>query len=406
MAGLEGLRGLAAYSVVSAHILFLMGDAVTGGQGYGLRHGLTLFFALSGFLLYRPFALSILNQTKPPSTLRFYINRIIRIYPAYISILLLTSYGLKAANITTGTAETHGTLEPLPLLANLSLFQTLAPETFHTGLSASWSITVELTFYLLLPFLVAAAQAASRNTPKSLTASLPAAFLLTVGLSSKYWIIKSTTNLNSEQIQEFFWSADWTGVFTHSIAAHADLFAFGMVAATISAWLETSKRQQKQISAARLASYVIILAAGGFGFNGAVGSFGDTAIAAACAALILLIALPKDRVTQLLVRVLDLRVPKYLGKISYSVYLWHIPVIVWFTQRRFGQDVNWSQLYVDAIIVFTATTALSVLTYHLVEYPALRLKRRTDGRPNKHADDKTNTETESTAAAKLSNGQQ
>jgi peptidoglycan/LPS O-acetylase OafA/YrhL len=123
-----------------------------------LDQGLTLFFVLSGFLLFRPFATTLMEGKPLPSIRRYARNRLLRIYPAYITVFIVTA-------IIVGTAfvkgSTHGLgpdnigrlSDPLQIIANLMLVQMLIPPFVMTGLPVSWSLTAELSFYLVLPLI-------------------------------------------------------------------------------------------------------------------------------------------------------------------------------------------------------------------------------------------------------------
>src|ERR671938_1358622 len=90
-AGLDGLRAIAALSVVCLHVWLygqpdpdsptrsgLFDDAV-----FELRLGLVFFFVLSGYLLYRGFAGAALGQVAPVDVARYARRRLTRIVPAY-----------------------------------------------------------------------------------------------------------------------------------------------------------------------------------------------------------------------------------------------------------------------------------------------------------------------------------
>src|SRR3954454_23534459 len=99
-AGVEGLRAFACLSVVLAHSWFLNPLPPSQAAGpanklvpyinFNLFSGLTLFFVLSGFLLYFPFARAVMEQRSLPSVPRFLRNRALRIMPAYWVVLLVT----------------------------------------------------------------------------------------------------------------------------------------------------------------------------------------------------------------------------------------------------------------------------------------------------------------------------
>src|SRR5882724_6110621 len=89
LAPVEALRGVAAWSIVCFHIwLFTSSAKLTWNLGPAtvfmqpLQSGVTLFFVLSGFLLYRPF----INGR--PSIGRYFRNRALRILPAYWAVLI------------------------------------------------------------------------------------------------------------------------------------------------------------------------------------------------------------------------------------------------------------------------------------------------------------------------------
>src|SRR5882762_1926129 len=78
--GIEGLRALAATSVLDHHtVTHAPFKAELGAIGQwavpNLASGLTLFFALSGFLLYRPFASAVIRGEALPSTRAYLRNR-------------------------------------------------------------------------------------------------------------------------------------------------------------------------------------------------------------------------------------------------------------------------------------------------------------------------------------------
>jgi peptidoglycan/LPS O-acetylase OafA/YrhL len=103
----------------------------------------------------------------------------------------------------------------------------------------------------------------------------------------------------------------------------------------------------------------------------------NTLMALACALLVALVVLtPPDR--SYLVRLLETRWLVGLGIISYSVFLWHDPII-WFLRDHGLTFAGRIGLVANVAIVFATTVVLSWLTYRFVEAPALRLKFRDRG---------------------------
>lgn len=143
IAPLTGLRAIAAYLVFLHHYNPASPGTLAHrvfDQGY---IGVTIFFVLSGFLIYHRYADAYLGQEN--WSWRSYLqNRFARIYPLYALLLLIM------AGITTWRGH------PIPLSV-LSLNVTLLNGFFDaykfSGIAQSWSLTVDVCFYLLAPFL-------------------------------------------------------------------------------------------------------------------------------------------------------------------------------------------------------------------------------------------------------------
>jgi peptidoglycan/LPS O-acetylase OafA/YrhL len=101
-----------------------------------------------------------------------------------------------------------------------------------------------------------------------------------------------------------------------------------------------------------------------------------TAWGIAFAALLFLVVTPGGRIAVLARRGLETRAAEGAGKISYSIYLWHVPVLIalvktW-PQIRFHGPLG---LLACLVAVLVPTLLLSTLSYVLVERPALARKR-------------------------------
>ncbi|MBY4127281.1 acyltransferase [Rhodococcus fascians] len=140
---LEGMRALAAIGIVVTHVAFQTGAANSPlmGRIWG-RFDLTvaIFFALSGFLLWRPHAAQAYGLARSKPTLRYFWSRAVRILPAYWVVVVLVLLFLPNAD---GDYRVW--------FANLSLTQVFVPLTLTEGMTQMWSLSVEVAFYLLLP---------------------------------------------------------------------------------------------------------------------------------------------------------------------------------------------------------------------------------------------------------------
>lgn len=384
--GIEGLRATAATAVVVHHVWILDGGARLGAEGgagaifLNLSLGVTLFFALSGFLLYRPFAAAIARRERHPGIRSYLRNRALRILPAYWVILFVTAFVLQTA----GTRDSDGQIEfaaltnPLELTKAALLIQDYSPDSVVIGIGPAWSLAVEVVFYVLLPLLVLAVARPARNArsrPRRVALLLaPPLLLLLVGLAGKYvaGVVVPATPAEG-------YSSDWHSVIERSFLAQADLFSFGMAAAVlhtevVDGRLTLPRGWRLGSMALGLAIFVpcaISLDSGQLSYLPQ-----NTAVALAAALLLALVAFPTESGHgPRLQRMLESRWIVTAGLISYSVFLWNEPVVRWLADHGAMID-GWVGLAWNLGVTVAVVGALSVLTYRLVELPALRRKRR------------------------------
>src|SRR5271170_7295861 len=141
----EGMRACAAIGVVITHVAFETGHSSGfDGRLFGrFDLAVAVFFALSGFLLWRSDAAAARGLVSRPSTGHYLRSRVVRIMPAYVVAVVVILTLLPDGN--------HPSLTVW--LANLSLTQAYVPLTLTHGLTQMWSLSVEVTFYLALPIL-------------------------------------------------------------------------------------------------------------------------------------------------------------------------------------------------------------------------------------------------------------
>lgn len=163
------LRTILAIAVVFAHLPWGGGYVFVGGL-----HAVQLFFFISGFLIAHVIAT---NETyRDP--LKFYLNRILRLYPIYYTVALLSL--VSAILINQKFFDLYRNIpfsaDALLIFSNLFLFgqdwvmfsginndQLVATSNFrmsdyllHTGLLVpqAWTLGIELSFYALAPFVL------------------------------------------------------------------------------------------------------------------------------------------------------------------------------------------------------------------------------------------------------------
>jgi peptidoglycan/LPS O-acetylase OafA/YrhL len=355
-----------------------------------LAYGVVLFFTLSGFLLYRPFARSVVQGERLPSVARYLRNRALRILPAYWVILLICAVVLGSVLYRDGSGQlVAGRLLDPALLAATGVFaQGYAPGTVLTGIGPAWSLAVEVVFYLLLPLLallgVALARRSRGRAGRLWAALAPAALLLVIGLTGK----AAAAFLVPPPAQYAGWGANWHSVVERSFWGHADLFAFGMALAVVRIEAEDGllrlPRWWRTAAAAGFLAIAAFLAVEG---EGELSYSPDNTLAAVgCALLLALVVLPAEPVaTSPLVRCLERRPFIAAGVVSYSVFLWHEPLIRWLDAHGLTAGGR-AGFIIDLALAAGVTGIAATLTYRFVEAPALRIKRgaavtRRDARP-------------------------
>jgi peptidoglycan/LPS O-acetylase OafA/YrhL len=385
------LRALAAGSIVLVHtwetsmrggVLLGSGSRVANALS-GLSAGVTLFFTLSGFLLYRQFAAPIARGAARLPVSAYLHNRLLRIAPAYWMILLLTALVIGTVSLRepSGQLGVGRLLDPLALAQTALLVQQYHPGTISIGIGPAWSLAVELVFYLALPLLALAtvllARRARDRRDRVLILLAPPVLLLLIGLSGK---AAAAYLLPGRPLAGY--GANWHSVIERSFWAQADLFSFGMVVAILH--VEVSDRRLRlppnwRRVAVGLAVLVFVPCAWTMHRGELSYLPQNTGEALAIALVFAAIILPDPARKRPLraVRVLEARVLVAVGLASYSLFLWHYPIIRWLRDHGVTLGGGWGALLANVAIVAAVAGALSALTYRLVELPALRRKRST-----------------------------
>ncbi|MFY7899042.1 MAG: acyltransferase family protein [Chitinophagaceae bacterium] len=147
---LTGLRAVAAFIVFLHH--YPIQKKWVGSWGYSffqeLYIGVSIFFVLSGFLIYTRYADSI--QFNKQWMFTYLKNRFARIYPIYFLLTIITFiYYWNSGNIyVIFNHEKWWTF-----IANITFIRGYFKDLLLTGVAQGWTLTVEETFYFTAPFL-------------------------------------------------------------------------------------------------------------------------------------------------------------------------------------------------------------------------------------------------------------
>ena len=349
---IEGLRAVAILVVIAFH---------TGGISGGFI-GVDVFFVISGFLITRLLWIE-LDATGRIDLMRFYAARARRLVPAAATVLVLTAIAsvVLLPPLQARTALDDGLASAL-YIGNYRLAITGTDYLAHAAPSPFqhyWSLGLEEQFYLLWPALLLGTAwllrrrgprpGARRGRPSALpyfstltvVAALSLALSVTLTHSSPPWAFFSLPT-RAWELATGALVALSTNVWRRLPAALAAATGFVGLALVVWAAIELDDQTAYPGTAALmpvLGTALII----GAGCSTPIGGVGR------------LLAIPAMRA---------------VGRLSYSWYLWHWPILV-FAPLLVGHPIGWA----GRLGAVSASFALAVLTLRYIERP-VRYSRR------------------------------
>ncbi len=377
--GIDGLRALAAFAVVAHHVGFDTGATFRSSAGAVLARldiGVPIFFAISGYLLGRPFVSALVEGTPFASFRSFWWRRFVRIYPTYwfvLTVLALTT-GLTIASL-------------YQFVVFYGLLQIYDPDLALKGMVQAWTLCTEVSFYAVLPLMALGARRLLRRVEhpaaraRALLAGCAGLYLL--GLVWRLFIFTADPS--------------WGRAGLLWLPGQIDYFALGLAVATVGAaargrasWQERVERAVARPGVwflAALAAFALVCSLGltrtvqaaGVPLGLDAGELARQFLYGLVAVLLLVpLALTRRPVGSARV-VFSTRGAAYLGLLSYGVYLWHKDLIPK-AQLWAGDELFQGDFWQIFTIVCLAATFLAWLTYLFVEHPTLQLSRPADGR--------------------------
>lgn len=320
--GFDGLRACAAILVVAYHAGSIVGASSAGFLSpfvAEMKAGVTIFFVISGFLLYLPYARAIGSGLPGPEWRRFARRRAVRILPGYwVALTILAAAGAVSGVFGEEWWRYYG------------LAQIYDNRTLEHGLGVAWTLAVEVSFYAVLPFLACgmrrlvgarSGRGAARVQLAALAILALASLGLRAGLAGSVWLPVPGAHL----------------ALASSLPAVWDWFAAGLALAVLRAEWERGARVGRLWDA--LATHpaecwllaAVVYTVGvplqhGEVFLSDYGLATHLAVGVAAALFVLPAVAPgsPDRVSRARAFLTSRRMA-WLGTISYGIYLWHVP---------------------------------------------------------------------------------
>ena len=338
---IDGLRALAVLSVLFFHL-----DVTVFSGGY---IGVDIFFVISGYLITLQIVSAVEQGHFNFST--FFIKRFRRIAPALFTVLLVSTivayYILLPFDFD---RYSKALLSSLIFVSNVffwseaGYFDTAAKlkPLLHT-----WSLSVEMQFYLFWPVLVLLAIKICKRRYISILVLAGISSALATVIVSQY-SPSSAFFLTPMRVFEFVVGASLIRTANMMPSAHHPLIA----------------------NTAVLLGFLAI-AYGVFALDGTVSLWGLSNLIP-CLGAALLIFYRNAGLSGLL---LGLKPLVFIGKISYSLYLVHWPLIAFYFHVRFSDYIGWKAILILIPVIFV----LSVLLHYAVEKP-MRYRKHVNGR--------------------------
>ena len=364
---LDSLRGLSTILIVVYHISFVSGYTVAHANSSGayidrLNIGVAIFFVLSGFLIFRPFAHSLIHGSPLPKTRNYYLKRAARILPGYWLALFVLA-GLDALTIV----NTSG------FIRNVFIVHSFTEHNVFTGIRQAWTLAVEMSFYVVVPAFayVFVRQTKRRNGPVVVSTLLKALSFLFLGAYAFRLFI--------HQID--FWFLDTAHIW---LPSHMDTLALGMGLAVLVEAPASAKTllKVKNFIANHTGSFVVcsvfvwLISAN---INMAIGLnrtefhidlLGHFLYGIASVLLVAPFCVDSQA---LLVKAMSFRLFTWLGTISYGIYLWHMAFLGGnFSEKYMPYTENDGQVLLRFLVVLPASIAIASLSYYVLERPIMR----------------------------------
>jgi peptidoglycan/LPS O-acetylase OafA/YrhL len=371
----DAVRALAAIGVLVFHVGQVTAaneDRWWGALTARLNAGVPMFFVLSGLLLYRPFVAGRFGVGRSPTIRAYFRRRVLRIVPAYWLALTALAIYPGLVGVFTHRWWTY-----------YFFGQTYSRSTIIAGIPPAWSLSTEVAFYVFLPVFALVVAAAARRFARAEWAALATIATVAIGVRT---------------------AVQATGVvpvLPYTLLGTLDWFALGMALAVLSTraaagaepWLlRIAGRSPFLPWTVAISVFLVVSLALGLPRaehqSGVPNHYSNIAwleehiLYGIVAFLVVLPVVARTTKQGLPQRFLALRPLKWLGLISYGIFLWHVPLLVllaqhpaWFSWSPIGRFET-RLLSVFAVTVFCAATS-----YYVVERPLLRLKYRRDQRP-------------------------
>ena len=322
------IQGLRAVAVVSVIIFHIQNKWLPGGF-----IGVDMFFVISGYLISK----ALIKQTDADTFtyFDFIINRIKRIVPAYFVMCLVSAFIAIQLFIPNDVEAFLYNLRRGLVFTSNQVYATatdyFGAKSFENPLLHTWSLSIEMQFYIFLPIL----------------------FMILPKRFYKWILIIGTVLLLFYTQYQLQFDVNKQGVYFSTIARISE-FVIGILLN----FVPTSYRVSRSIKSILSILGILVLLLS-FTFIDEHSTFPGMLAVPACFGTALLIWLEDTKINQ----VLGTRLVVFIGTISYSLYLWHWPILAFY--RYYFAKYNLTLVEVFYLVVIIVV--ISICSYYYIE---------------------------------------
>lgn len=366
--GLYGVRALAAFGILLEHTMSvtLAPDTPLSNP---LRAALITFVVLSGFLNYRPWVVAHLRGEDPPDTRTFIFRRMLRVFPLYWAVLA-------AYLVVRGFGEISTAVD---LAKVVLLLQTFDKRLVFSGVGPAWTLSVEFTFYLMLPLFSRGVRWVARWLGASGARGRLSAELAVVSI---FWLVGPAFRMGFGVGERYI----------TDVPSCADMLATGMLLAIASAWVSeggalpgTLRRWVSWRWSTPAAGFVVLVVWMAIAsplppFDEAPAHLSVFRIFSALflGATVIAISLFAPA-RHPVARFLSSKPFRVLAALSFGIYLWHVLVIDELVDLIGGYSASMLAPLTFCTVIFAL--ALSLVTYYGIQQPLEVVRNRIRFRP-------------------------
>lgn len=337
---IDALRGWAIIGVVASHSHQMFGNLsqlvkiVASNGAMGVR----LFFIISALTIF--ITVDKKKQDTKELTSNFFIKRFLRIAPMYYLAII---YYIISNWFFLQKIDYEG------IFSNLFFVHGLFPKTINSFVPGGWSITVEMFFYCLIPLIIRKIN----NLNNAVSFFIITCILRYIGIYITKRLL-GDDGINGEFLYLFF-------------PNQLPVFAIGIIL-----YYLIIKKESINISPVNLISLVILMIISlMFKYYNLLL---QEHLLFAYTFAVLIIFMSKKKIV-----LLDNKLIRFIGKISFSVYIIHFIVLFWlqrFNLTTIYQGSSTINFFIYFLLTLILSSAISYLTYEFVEKPFQKLGKK------------------------------